>query len=176
MTDKEVNYRAMARQAVQKLADYRSIWEPAAPRMVPDYEKVQGLLADFDAIGTALAGTGSQGYTDAKDLAEGKGVVAAMRVVKGLRNVQLNEYRPAAQPGFVSLEGYIAASIFVEGLRRAGPRLTTNSLVAALEEIRDLDLGIGEPIRFGPSKHQGSSKVWGSILDDKGDFRNLDLD
>ena len=88
----------------------------------------------------------------------------------------LMRYRPSALPGFVSLEGFIAASIFVEGLRRAGPELTTDSLVSALEEIRDLDLGIGEPIRFGPSKHQGSSKVWGSILDDKGTYRNLDLD
>ena len=89
---------------------------------------------------------------------------------------QLNRYRPSALPGFVSLEGFIAASIFVEGLRRAGPVLTTDSLVSALEEIRDLDLGIGEPIRFGPSKHQGSHKVWGSILDEKGAYRNLDLD
>ena len=88
----------------------------------------------------------------------------------------LTKYRPSSSPGFVSLEGYIAASIFVEGLRRAGPVLTTDSLVEALEEIRDLDLGIGEPIKFGPSKHQGSSKVWGSILDDKGNYRDLDLD
>ena len=88
----------------------------------------------------------------------------------------LKQYRPSAQPGFVSLEGYIAASIFVEGLRQAGPRLTTDSLVSALEGIRDLDLGIGDPIRFGPSKHQGSSKVWGTVLDDKGVYHNLDLD
>jgi serine/threonine protein kinase/ABC-type branched-subunit amino acid transport system substrate-binding protein len=88
----------------------------------------------------------------------------------------LEKYRPSAAPGFVSLEGYIAASAFVKGLRRAGPRLTTDSLVSALEGIRDLDLGIGEPIRFGPSRHQGSSKVWGTVLDEKGEHRNLDLD
>ena len=88
----------------------------------------------------------------------------------------LKEHRPSVASGFVSLEGYIAASVFVEGLRRAGPRLTTDSLVTALEGIRDLDLGIGDPIRFGPSKHQGSSKVWGTVLDDKGVYHNLDLD
>lgn len=94
MTDKEVNYRAMARQALQKLTDYRPLWEPAAPRLLPAYEQVRKLLADFDATGTTLAGTGSQGYTDAKDQAEDEAVAAAMRVVKGLRNVQLNKYRP----------------------------------------------------------------------------------
>jgi serine/threonine protein kinase len=88
----------------------------------------------------------------------------------------LAKYRPSAVPGFVSLEGYIAASVFFEGLRRAGPRLTTDSLVSALEGIRDLDLGIGEPIRFGPSRHQGSNKVWGAVLDEKGEYHNLDLD
>ena len=94
MTDVEMNYRAMARQALKKLTDYRSTWEPAAPRLVPDYLKVQGLVKNFDDIGTTLSGTGSQGYTDAKDRAEVAAVAAAMRVVKGLRTIQLNEYRP----------------------------------------------------------------------------------
>jgi hypothetical protein len=94
MTDREVNYRAMARQAVQTFADYRNLWEPAAPRLLPAYEQARQLLADLDAVGTTLAGTASQGYTDAKDQAEDEAVAAAMRVVKGLRNVQLNHYRP----------------------------------------------------------------------------------
>jgi hypothetical protein len=122
MTDKEVNYRAMARQAVQKLADYRKLWEPAAPRLLPDYLKVQQLLADFDAVGTALAGTGSQGYTDAKDRAEDAAVAAAMRVVKGLRNVQLNAYRPELVP----VAGYDKSDL---------DRLRDENLVKALEAI-----------------------------------------
>ena len=93
MTDIEINYRAMARQALQKLTDYRPTWEPAAPRLLPDYLKVQGLVKNFDDIGTTLSGTGSQGYTDAKDLAEAAAVAAAMRVVKGIRAIQLNQYR-----------------------------------------------------------------------------------
>jgi len=93
MTDVEINYRAMARQAVAKLTKYRSTWEEAAPRMVADFTKVLGLVGQFDTIGTTLSGTGSKGYTDAKDLAEDAAVAAAMRVVKGLRTVQLNQYR-----------------------------------------------------------------------------------
>jgi hypothetical protein len=94
MTDREINYRAMARQAVATLTSYRAVWEKAAPRMVPDFTKVLGLVKSFDTIGTTLSGTGSQGYTDAKDLAEDVAVAAAMRVVKGLRTIQLNSYRP----------------------------------------------------------------------------------
>ena len=87
----------------------------------------------------------------------------------------LAKYFPEARPGFVSLEGFIAAECLVEGLKRAGSNLTTESLVDALEAIRDLDLGIGPIISFGPSRHQASSKVWGTRLNAAGDFETLDL-
>jgi ABC-type branched-subunit amino acid transport system substrate-binding protein len=89
---------------------------------------------------------------------------------------QLGRYFPEAQPGFVSLEGFIAAECLVEGLRRAGPNLTTEGLIDALESIRDLDLGIGPIISFGPSKHQASHKVWGTVLDGYATFRMLELE
>lgn len=89
---------------------------------------------------------------------------------------QLARYFPEAQPGFVSLEGFIAAECLVEGLKRAGPNLTTEGLIDSLESIHDLDLGIGPIIRFGPSKHQASNKVWGTILDASGEFQTLELE
>lgn len=88
----------------------------------------------------------------------------------------LRKYSPEHQPGFVSLEGFIAAQCLVEGLRRAGPNLTTESLIDALESMRDLDLGIGPIIRFGPSRHQASDKVWGTRLTAQGEFEIVDLD
>jgi serine/threonine protein kinase len=88
----------------------------------------------------------------------------------------LHKYHPEAEPGFISLEGFIAAECLVEGLRRAGPDLTTEKLIDALESIRDLDLGIGPIISFGPSRHQASTKVWGTVLDRNRNFQNLDLD
>ena len=89
---------------------------------------------------------------------------------------QLAKYFPEAQPGFVSLEGFVAAECLVEGLKRAGPNLTTEGLIDSLESIHDLDLGIGPIINFGPSKHQASNKVWGTILDDSGEFHTLELE
>ncbi|MDO7851687.1 hypothetical protein [Hymenobacter convexus] len=129
MTDKEANCRAMARRAVQKRTDYRKLWEPVAPRMVPDFLKVQQLLADFDAIGTALAGTSNRGNTDAKDRAEDAAVVAAMRVVKGLRNVQLNQYRPE----LAKAAGYQQSDL---------DRLRDENLVKALEAIAAAATGV----------------------------------
>jgi ABC-type branched-subunit amino acid transport system substrate-binding protein len=88
----------------------------------------------------------------------------------------LSKYSPEARPGFVSLEGFVAAECLVEGLKKAGPNLTTESLVDALESVRDLDLGIGPVMSFGPSRHQASSKVWGTMLDGSGTFEILELD
>jgi ABC-type branched-subunit amino acid transport system substrate-binding protein len=86
------------------------------------------------------------------------------------------DYFPRETPNSLSLEGYITAELLVEGLRRAGDELTTETLVDALESIRDLDLGIGTPLSFGPSRHQASDKVWAIMLDAKGHATPLDLE
>jgi serine/threonine protein kinase/ABC-type branched-subunit amino acid transport system substrate-binding protein len=95
--------------------------------------------------------------------------------VSKYRNL-LHTFAVNEKPGFVSLEGYIDAMIFTRGLELAGANLTSDTLIDALESIRNLDLGIGTPITFGPSEHQGSHKVWGTVLDDQGHFQILDLE
>jgi serine/threonine protein kinase/ABC-type branched-subunit amino acid transport system substrate-binding protein len=89
---------------------------------------------------------------------------------------QLAKYQPQEQPGFVSLEGYIVGTIFVEALERAGKELTTERLVDTLEQIDGLDLGFGTRIGFSPSEHQGSHKVWGTRLDEHCQYHAVDLD
>ena len=64
----------------------------------------------------------------------------------------LAEGYPNEQPSFVALEGCIAARILVEGLRSAKD-FEIEAVIDALESIRDLDLGIGSVISFGPSRH-----------------------
>jgi eukaryotic-like serine/threonine-protein kinase len=88
----------------------------------------------------------------------------------------LHKYHPEVEPGFLSLEGFIAAQCLAEGLKRAGQELTTEKLIDALESIRDLDLGIGPIITFGPSRHEASNKIWGTVLDRERNFQNLDLE
>jgi len=88
----------------------------------------------------------------------------------------LNKYAPGEKPDFVSLEGYVAATLLIEALKRTGPELNTEALVATLEGIRGLDLGLGAQINYGPSEHQASHKVWGAVLDPKGVYQSLELD
>ena len=87
----------------------------------------------------------------------------------------LSRFHPEAKPGFVSLEGYIAAECLIAGLQGVEGNLTTESLVDALDSVRDLDLGIGPIIRFGPSRHQASHQVWGTVLDASAEYQTLDL-
>jgi ABC-type branched-subunit amino acid transport system substrate-binding protein len=88
----------------------------------------------------------------------------------------LKKYHPDQSPDFVSLEGYIVGKLLAEGLRRAGRNLTTETLVDALESIRGFDLGIGTLLSFGLSEHQASHKVWGTVLDENGEFVLLDME
>jgi hypothetical protein len=61
-------------------------------------------------------------------------------------------------------------------LRRAGRQLETENLVDALESARDFDMGLGAPISFGPTEHQGSHKVWGAQLNENGRYQAIDLE
>ena len=89
---------------------------------------------------------------------------------------QLAKYALGEKPDFVSLEGYVAASILVESLKHAGKDATSELIVDSLEQLRNLDLGFGAPFAFGLSQHQASHKVWGTVLDEKGRFQPIDLD
>jgi len=61
---------------------------------------------------------------------------------------------------FISLEGFVNAKVIVEALRRAGPQLTRASFRQALESLRNVDLGIGATLTFGPERHQGLDSVY----------------
>ncbi len=78
----------------------------------------------------------------------------------------VREYQKAigkAEPSYVSLEGYIAAKVFVEGIKRAGRDLTREKLIGGLEGMRNYDAG-GYPVSFSPSDHNGSSFVELTVL------------
>jgi ABC-type branched-subunit amino acid transport system substrate-binding protein/predicted Ser/Thr protein kinase len=88
----------------------------------------------------------------------------------------LRRYQPSESPSSISLEGFVTAALFTEGLRRAGEELTTDSLIDALESIHGVDLGIGEHLGFSRSEHQASHAAWGIVLDRTGHYRPVDLD
>ena len=90
----------------------------------------------------------------------------------------LAKYFPGEAPDYASLEGFVAASILIDGLKRAGAQLDTEKLVDALESTRNLDLGLGlgVSLSFARSDHQASHKIWGTALDETGRFQPVDLE
>ena len=75
------------------------------------------------------------------------------------------------QVDYTSLEGFMAAKLTVEGLKRAGRELTRERLVNALEGLGDYDLG-GFRVRFSGAGHNGSQYVDFTILDKDGHIRS----
>jgi len=67
-------------------------------------------------------------------------------------------------PDFTSLEGYLAAKIFIEGLKKAGPTPSREEIIDAIEGLSNLDIGIGIPINFSKANHQASHQVWPTII------------
>jgi branched-chain amino acid transport system substrate-binding protein len=59
---------------------------------------------------------------------------------------------------FTSLEGFIAAKVLVEGLRRTGSDLTRERFINAMEQMHEYDVG-GYTVSFSPTDHSGSKFV-----------------
>lgn len=89
---------------------------------------------------------------------------------------EIKRHSASAKPSQMSLESWIGAQIWIEALKRAGRNVTREGFIDALESIREWDIGLGVNITFGPSEHQGSHKVWGTILDRNGRILSLASD
>jgi len=77
--------------------------------------------------------------------------------------------RQDVAPSYASMEGFIAAKVMVEGLRRAGPRPTREKLVAALESMQRLDLG-GVDVTYGQQNRTGTQYIDLTIINRAGMF------
>lgn len=73
------------------------------------------------------------------------------------------------EPGYGSIEGYVAAKTFAEGLRRARGA-DTPALVAGLQSLRELDLGDFR-IDMAPGQHAGSRFIDLTMLTAEGKVR-----
>lgn len=74
------------------------------------------------------------------------------------------------KPNYSSMEGYVAAKLFVEGMRRAGRTLTRDTLIAGLETVQSMDLG-GFMVGYSNHSHVASRFVDLSMLTDDGRVR-----
>jgi ABC-type branched-subunit amino acid transport system substrate-binding protein len=88
----------------------------------------------------------------------------------------LSKYFPGEAPDYVSLEGYVAANVLIDAMKKVGAQLDSEKLIDALENTRNLDLGLGTAVNYGRAEHQASHKVWGTLIDDKGKYQSLELE
>lgn len=76
----------------------------------------------------------------------------------------MKTFFPGSRPSIVGLEGFLATKVFIEGIKRAGKSPTRESFIAAVEGIKDLDIGAGNRISFSEDNHQGSQKVYPTVI------------
>ncbi len=82
-----------------------------------------------------------------------------------------NAAQPKVSPNYSSIEGYIAARVMLEGLRRAGATPTSETLITGLESMQNFNTG-GYFVDFNARKHVGSTFVDLTILDGTGRVRH----
>ena len=85
----------------------------------------------------------------------------------------LSRHAPEADPGFVSLEGYIVGRFVVDALERAGQEVTRNGFLNAVTLTGPYDLG-GFELEFGAIDNQGSDRVFLTEIGPDGRYRPLE--
>jgi len=85
--------------------------------------------------------------------------------------VEIERQTGKKEYSFTSLESFIAAKVIVEALRRAGPKLTRENFMQALDGMSSYDAG-GYVVSFSPDNHNGSSFVELTIIGKDLTFRH----
>mgnify|MGYP001194377577 CR=1 FL=1 len=155
--------------------------KPDAVVMISAYTSCAEFIRQMKKAGSTatfynVSFVGSKALSDALGN-EGSGV-AISQVVPfpwGRAVPVVKEYqRLSAKAGFTdynftALEGFLAAKVFVEGLRRTGRNLTREAFISAMEKMQSVDLG-GFYISYSPTNHAGSNFVDLTIIGRDGKF------
>ena len=75
----------------------------------------------------------------------------------------------AAEPGFVSLEGYLVGRLAIAALEKAGPDVTRESFLSAMGGLTTVDFG-GATLTFGAGDNQGMDDVFMTRITADGGF------
>jgi ABC-type branched-subunit amino acid transport system substrate-binding protein len=173
---KKRNMELMARGTVERntvdvktAVDTMLKAQPQAIVMISAYKSCAAFIREMKKAGSHptfwnVSFVGSKALAKELDR-EGRGVQISQVVPFPWDNSVpvVKEYRRAMDEGkheigFGTLEGYIAAKVMVEGLRRAGRKLDREGFVRAMESINEYDVG-GFKVSYGPTNHSGSKFV-----------------
>ena len=79
---------------------------------------------------------------------------------------------PAAEPGFVSLEGYMVGKLTVEALKKTGADVTRQGFIDAVKNTGTFDLG-GVSLVYGEGDNQGMDDVFLTTMNPDGSFNSV---
>ncbi len=148
--------------------------EPEAVIMVGSYAPVARTVElarrEADPVLMAVSFVGSRALADALG-AEGEGVYVTQVVphpddsipIVARYRAALSDYDARAEPGFVSLEGYLAGRLAIAGLEACGRELSRDCFVKALHTPEPIDID-GMRLKFGPRDNQGSDEVFLTVM------------
>ena len=87
----------------------------------------------------------------------------------------LAEYDPEVEPGFVSLEGYMAGRLAIAGLQRCGLDVTRACFLSVLRNAQPIDMS-GVELRFSQEEgNQWSDEVFLTMIGEDGEYISLDV-
>ena len=169
------------------LLDLR-LGNPEAVILIGAYQPVAALISwarhiGFDPIFMTVSFVGSNALADELG-AGGEGVYVTQVIpfptdqsipVVATYTAALAAYDPAAEPGFVSLEGYIAGRLAIAGLEACGADLTRDCFLESILGAGQFDID-GFALDFGAEDNrtvdnQGSDAVFLTVIDANGNYR-----
>jgi len=160
---------------------------PDAVILIGAYEPVASVIAwadvlDFEPLMLTISFVGSNALARALGAQRAEGTVVsqvvpfpsadAPDIVVSYRRA-LTSVSSDANPGFVSLEGYLAGRLAVEALKRVGANLTRQAFLDGLLKGDDFDLD-GFQVNFSDGDNQGSDEVFLTAIDASGSYRPID--
>ena len=159
--------------------------EPEALIMVGSYAPVARTVElarrEADPVLMAVSFVGSRALADALG-AEGEGVYVTQVVphpddggnpVVARYHAALSDYDARAEPGFVSLEGYLAGRLAIAGLEACGRELSRDCFIKALHTPEPIDID-GMRLKFGPRDNQGSDEVFLTVMGADREYRQVE--
>ncbi len=156
--------------------------DPEAVIMIGAYEPVARLIlwarrTGMDAVFMTVSFVGSNAL--AQELGpDGAGVLVtqvvpfpeddSLPVVLSYLDA-LASHDPEAEPGFVSLEGYLAGRMVIAALDECGAEVDRSCLLDQLIDRGDFDID-GFKLQFGDGDNQGSDQVFLTVIGSDGNY------
>ena len=120
------------------------------------------LAQELDPVGTGVFVTQVVPYPTDRDIP----------IVSAFLDALL-DFDPDAEPGFVSLEGYLAGRLAIASLDKCGRDLSRACFLDAFERVEAADLD-GFELDYGPNDNQGSDAVFLTVIDEQQQYRPVE--